>query len=448
VRLTQLSKFISVNKLAVIISIGVLARLILMPITAHPADMYVWYTLSTRIANYGPLSVSLFPPVNNYFMLIPVSYAYKLLATVFSIKPIPVSSVSSALIFFPELHQTVIPDVLFNFLSKLPLLFSDIFSTLMIFKIVKKITGKTGPAESAALLWFLNPYLIWISASWGMWDSMAALFSILCLHFLLERKIAISSVCLVVAVAVKFYPVLFIFPIAVYLLKSSLGTLKRNDFGKFLVIFGTGFAFLCLFSLTEFMNFLSIFLSFNMGVGVSALTNPFAFGLTYWSLSGLNLIIKTPLTANVIGVLSSLLMVLCLSVFCFRISKLSFRRPGFDLVSSMLLIIGALFLSFRLVLEQWFVWILPFLVFLVAFGRVDRRLFWGLSFLAFTYSILNCPLPFFFLPLAPAFGNGLLVMVYAFWAVWDIRIIGLAVIGCLFSLLLFIVILRLNRFSN
>ena len=81
----QLSNFITKHKLAAILSIGVVVRLILMPITAHPGDMYVWYMLSDKIVSNGPLSVSLFPPINNYFMLIPFSYAYDWLSVIFSV---------------------------------------------------------------------------------------------------------------------------------------------------------------------------------------------------------------------------------------------------------------------------------------------------------------------------------------------------------------------------
>ena len=96
-------------------------------------------------------SFQLFPPVNSYFMLIPISYVYNWFVSVFSIKPISMSSIPSVLNFYPWLNAKVVPDFLFNFLIKLPLLVSDILATLLLYRIVNKLTGKKGLAEKAAL---------------------------------------------------------------------------------------------------------------------------------------------------------------------------------------------------------------------------------------------------------------------------------------------------------
>ena len=88
----------------------------------------------------------------------------------------------------------------------------------------------------------------------------------------------------------------------------------------------------------------------------------------------------------------------------------------------MLLPVLALFLSYRIICEQFFVWALPFLVILCVGGRVKRAFYWGASIVTLLYAVLNCPLPFFFLPLAPWIGNSLLGMVYAFWAAEPVRI--------------------------
>jgi hypothetical protein len=65
-----------------------------------------------------------------------------------------------------------------------------------------------------------------------------------------------------------------------------------------------------------------------------------------------------------------------------------------------------------------------------------------LSILAFLYSILNCPLPFFLLPLSPSLQNVLLSMVSAFSVIEPIRIITLAIIGIVFSVILVAIIVK------
>jgi hypothetical protein len=51
---------------------------------------------------------------------------------------------------------------------------------------------------------------------------------------------------------------------------------------------------------------------------------------------------------------------------------------------------------------------------------------------------------FLFLPLAPWIGNGLLGMVYFVWWLEPLRIVVLALLGCLFSLLLVMMLLKLG----
>ena len=249
--------------------------------------MYVWYDLSQKIVHDGPLSVQLFPPVNNYFMLIPISYIYNWFVSVFLIKPFSMSSLPSVLNFYPELNATIVPDFLFNFLIKLPLLFSDILAALLLFKIVKTLSGNKGLAEKAALLWFLNPYLMWISAVWGMWDSMAAMFSLLSLYFLINKKITLSAVSLVLGVASKLYPAMFLLPITFYFIRSN-STGKFKTLAKFYFIFVVGLMLLILpffGGVTTFFG--TLFVPNQTTVGNFAsdpLNHPLAFGLTYWSV--------------------------------------------------------------------------------------------------------------------------------------------------------------------
>ena len=127
---------------------------------------------------------------------------------------------------------------------------------------------------------------------------------------------------------------------------------------------------------------------------------------------------------------------------------MTFQKPEFDLVTSMLFLILALFLSLRIVLEQWFIWALPFLIILCVVGKVKRSLFWGASILALFYACLNCPLPFFFLPLAPWIGNSLVSMANFLLSFEPVRIGLLAIIGCLFSLILFLILFDFRKHSR
>ncbi len=184
-----------------------------MPISAHPFDMYVWYTISSNILKNGPLSLQSFPPLWYHYMLIPIAYSYSWLSGIFSFRGN--SDVFSSIGFklLPRFNVQYVPGMLFNSIVKTPFLISDIAITFLLYKIVEELTKSKGLAEKAALIWFLNPFVIWISAGWGMWDTLPALFSLAAFFFLLKKRIAFSAVCLSLGVALKLYPALFLVPI-------------------------------------------------------------------------------------------------------------------------------------------------------------------------------------------------------------------------------------------
>ncbi len=118
-----------------------------MPISAHPLDMYVWFDATSSIIKNGPMSIQFFPPIQGYFLLVPLAYFYNWLTHVFSVGsfgPLPMGSIPSALNYYPDLNALYVPGMLFNFVIKLPLLFSDVFATLLLYKIVVSLTCNKG----------------------------------------------------------------------------------------------------------------------------------------------------------------------------------------------------------------------------------------------------------------------------------------------------------------
>ena len=184
------------------------------------------------------------------------------------------------------------------------------------------------------------------------------------------------------------------------------------------------------------------------GAVANQVTNPVAFGLSYWSLYQLNRLLNFPITAGFVSFVSTasiVLVAVALGLVYWRTVKMTFQRPAYDLALVMLLPVIALFLSYRIITEQYFVWALPFLVILCVGGRVKGAFYWVASIVALLYAILNCPLPFFFLSLAPHYDGILLDMVHAIWAVEPLRIVALAILGCVFSILLVIMLFQLAK---
>ena len=184
---TKIRRFISEHKLATIIVVGIITRVVLMPISAHQLDVYGWYKISTDIIRDGPLSIHAFPPLWYHYMMIPIAYTNNWLAGLLSVHAIPMSSIPHALNFYPASNIQFVPGILFNTVVKLPFLISDILITLLLYKIVQELTNDKGIAEKAAIFWFINPFVIWISAGWGMWDTLPGFVFFGCLLFYSEK---------------------------------------------------------------------------------------------------------------------------------------------------------------------------------------------------------------------------------------------------------------------
>jgi len=356
------------------------------------------------------------------------------------------TSIPTALDFYPSSNLQFVPGLLFDFVVKIPFLISDIALALLIYKIVQELTKSKGLSEKAAIIWFLNPFVIWISAGWGMWDTLPALFSIMAFYFLLKKKFALSAVGLSLGVASKLYPALFLVPIAIYILRVNPVKDRVRNCLAFFSVFITVSLLLFLPYLGQISSFFSGYFLPSAGVS-SAITdpvvNPLGFGLTYWSVYLLNQLINISVNSELFSfgtLLSVALVFVSLLLVFWKTSKLTINKPTYDLAVMMVLPVIALFLSYRIICEQWFVWLLPFLVILYVDGQVKKSLFWGASAVALLYSVLNCPLPFFFLPLSPWYANSLLTMVYAIWAVEQVRIITLSLLGLSFSVILVLIL--------
>ncbi len=431
----NISRFIYGHKLATIIVVGIMARVVLMPISAHPLDVYGWYKISMDIIRDGPFSIHSFAPLWYHYTMIPIAYTYDWLAGLFSIHAIPMSSLPNALNFYPSSNIQYVPGILFDSVVKFPLLISDLLVTLLLYKIVLELTNDKGIAEKAAIFWFINPFVIWISAGWGMWDTLPALFSLAAFFFVLKNRISLSAVFLSLGVACKLYPILFLIPITIYFFKSGHVPKRLKNYASFVSIFIATSVILFLPSIGSAGNLVNFFI-INGGTANSAVINPVVvpvgFGLTYWSLYLLNRLVYLPINAGFVSFASAgsiVFVVISLTVVCWKIGKMTFRNRTFELATAMLLIIFGLFLSYRAIEEQWFIWALPFLIIASVGGRIKWAFYWVASLIALLYSILNCPLPFFFLPLAPWMTSNLLGIVNETLTVEPLRIVILGNIG-------------------
>jgi hypothetical protein len=398
----------------------------------------------------GPFSVHDFPPLVYTYMMTPISYIYSWLVGITHTTAIPMSSLPQNLNFYPDFNVHYVPGWLFNVVIKSPFFISDVIITFLIYKIIKVHFNNNGLAEKAALLWFLNPFVIWISSGWGIWDTLPALLSLSAFYFILQKRYAVSAVFISLGVACKLYPLLFVVPILIYIQKNSQVRRRQKNLLTFIFAFLSSILILFLPYLNTVISFFSnYFLPTTIAQTSSLVTDqvnsPLGFGLTYWSLFLLNRLFNFPVSSNIISlgsILSVLLFLAGLSIIYWKIAKSSFDNQPYNLALILTLPLAVLFLTYRIICEQFFIWLIPFFIILIISGRIKPILYWSMSLIALLYATLNCPFPFFFLPLAPLGTNTLLGAANFMLSNETLRLSILSFLGCAFSFLLLIVVYR------
>ncbi|MEM3018340.1 MAG: hypothetical protein QXO25_05625, partial [Candidatus Bathyarchaeia archaeon] len=239
-----------------VLAAGILTRVALMPLTAHPFDVYVWHRLILGILE-NPTAVTFFPPML-FYTLVPVAFIYEWSSSVLGASPTPLESLPEILNPDPRYGIQYITDLSFNTLVKAPFLVADILAAVTIFKLTEDLFRDRAKASWAAAVWFLNPYLILISAVWGMFDSLPALFSVFSMWMLLRRRLDLSALAMAVAVGYKLYPAAFFLPTILFVLNSGHSASRKTALRYILVFTASSFIL--------FLPAISQSLSFSQGL--------------------------------------------------------------------------------------------------------------------------------------------------------------------------------------
>jgi len=416
--------------------VGLAARILLIPLFAHPFDVYAWYMICTDIIKEGPFKVTYFPPML-FYTLLPIAYLYQWASTSFAIAPVPMSSLPPQLNPYPQFEIAYVPGLLFNTLVKIPFLLADTLLAIILYKFVKGLRLSQSSAEKAAAIWFLNPYLIWISSGWGMFDSLPALFTIASLYLISKKRLEMAGACLAVAVAYKLYPIMLLFPVSLYFLKASSN--RRVESIKFFSIF-------LIISVALFLPAFGGTWNVSQSL-VTGIYERAGLGLTYWSI-----LLTFPSDYQSVAYASTILVVLAIGIVCFLLRRFEFKNSVLDLSAATLSLILAVFLSYRIICEQFFVWALPFLIISCIEGRTEEILYRASSILALLYSVTNLLFPFFLLPIAPWASDILLAIIFALGI--STPMLGayiprltlgtgaLAILGTAFSILMLVIVVE------
>ena len=378
--------------------LGILVRLALAPFTAHPLDVHAWFLWVEEFlaGRYTALYV---PPYPLAYIFSPIAVLYGFLADITGITPISIQEIEVSLrppAIWPIQH---VPGLLFNLLIKIPFILADIFTALLLYKLLIEILGDKFVAERISVLWFLNPLVIWVSSGWGMFDAIPALLTVATMYLALKRRAFISGILLVVAFSLKLYPAVLFVPLVAYYWHLGRG---RFQIGRPVAKFVAGVALTAGIFYVPYSQALSRSLGGQLWVSeVSASVFPPQGILSYWSLALLHPIVNTIMSASLplgIGLIG---------ILYWKIFRRGFSNPIVDLSGAMLTSILVVFLTFRLVAENFVVWIIPFMALLTVLGKIESKLFWLVSSVAFIFSVTNNLLLFSLLPISPWLGEHL-----------------------------------------
>ena len=373
----------------VLIIIGLLILLLLAPWTEQRFDNYVQRLWGSTVYQYSFLPFYPTMPVD-YPPTLRYSYPPVLLYIILTLFPIWLST--SGYVFPPnpsslwihgldvnnifESYRSFVPQSLptLDLLLKLP----NIIASIGIAIVLSKFFADSKQKNTILLLWLFNPFIIYISAVWGLADALCAFLATLSVYFLLKKRNLLSSLILASAIATKLYPIFFVIPILIYLYKNQ-GKIAFFKYLLFSLMFGA-----------------LIFGSFFIFPGGSKLVSDLFLFRASPDMMGGNLFGGM----TWMSVLSFFSWEGNLPIFplifipaYFGINYLFWKRKNtFDsLIIFLTCTILLAYLSYTVVNPQYILWVLPFLLYLTFKRKYPRKLFIAFSLfpLIFIFSVFN-----------------------------------------------------------
>ena len=360
--------FRKVPWMSLLIGLGV--RIALAPISAHPWDTNVFFDTAAAILHgqsfYATTSYS-YPPVWAGFLAI-VGVLYQPLSVPLGAHPLAWAEVDLIMGVPTGLGSPLLVDWLFLLLMKAPLIAGDLLTGILLARIVAQRLGQPEKSGLAFSAFFLNPFVIWISSVWGMFDILPTYFVILGTLLFMDKKGVAAGIAFGIGIGLKYFPALLVIALLLGLRKSQDRRTARN------LVLGL-IGVIALFSLP-----------------VAGLARPTPSWVVAHYLGILNL----PLWASALNVGAILGGIVFVSWCIGSRSKGGGSTRWIDLS---LLSILLIYVLFRLMNDQYAVWIIPFLTLDWVLRRGPR---WSLalfSALLLVSGLVNVGHYSFFLPL-------------------------------------------------
>ena len=212
--------FVKRHPLALLLAVGIAIRLLLSPI-ALPYDIDYWaLTLRNMQVGEGLYGVEgyFYTPVWGYVLGLSSLFQSFILDMGETSERVAEALFTEDISGF-RLSATV-QSVSFNLLVKVPLIICDVLLALSVFYLSKCLLGEEKALKAAALT-FLCPLSIGVTSFIGMPDTISALFSVLTVILLIDRRFFLAGMTFAVAVWTKFFPAFLVFCLVSYVIIVS-----------------------------------------------------------------------------------------------------------------------------------------------------------------------------------------------------------------------------------
>lgn len=276
-----------------------------------------------------------------------------------------------------EIYRTIGIDnrFLYYFLLKQETIIPDVAAGYLIFYLLKR-WGRDSQARNALTFWMLFPFLIIISAIWGMFDSLVLVFVLLA--FVLMERPAMGAVSQAIGIVLKLIPVIFL-PILAWYRNTVWSRLRY-------VLTATGIALLLAYLPYYFYPNWSPFLQLSTEVStLNRITNSLNYAVVFYAQNSYYAVPKYELSAlNLLGYLW-IPSIAAAFVLCLRGIPRDSNETRYTIYS--LEFVTLVFFLTRLSLPEEYV------VYLLAFGllagRAGTRSFTGMWLSTLVYTVAD-----------------------------------------------------------
>jgi uncharacterized membrane protein len=367
-------------------SSGLVLRMALAPVSGHPFDISVYFDTGQSILagrNFYGVTYYAYPPAWAGFLWA-ATLLYQQLAGPLGAHPMPASLARA--ILGADVGAPFIADWLFHSIVKTPLIFFDLFLALLIRRVVAETFKRPDRADMAAVLFFLNPHVVWISGIWGTFDVLPTYFAIAGTILFLERRPVLSGLSFGFAVALKDFPILLLFA----LLLGYRNRLSRPFVSR--LILSTVGVLAVVSAPYVFLDWTA----YAKGV-LSPTGGVFVGNLSIWLLAGLGGLGSIPTWLAGLNIASIAIVIGVVSwVAGARRDAGEGPTHWIDLCLVALLTFYALF---RIINDQYIFWSIPFLTVNAALGRIRWQRVLAFSGVVALAGVVNVAHYSFFLPI-------------------------------------------------